>query len=270
MNDTTPAPSLGGLDGLRVLVVGAENGAIAGALAVGLAARGASVVGSGRNGSSPGSVRIDVTDVDSVHHGVRSAAEQLGGLDAVVNGSGMTAQTPSLITPLEEWNRVVAVNLTGAFLLAQAAASVMTSSSYSTRDGGSIVLISSLCGQVGCDSVAAYAAAKAGVAGLSRALASEWGPLGIRVNTITPGVFITPLTESRVNGTTRGDNSRFRTPLGRFGSVGELVGAVALLIGPDGVFMTGSDVVVDGGFLASGIHERQYARYARDESGDRR
>lgn len=246
----------GPVSGLRVLVVGAETGAIGAVLADGLAARGAIVVRSGRTAASPGSVRLDVADAETVSRGVTSAAELLGGLDAVVNAAGITAQTPSIETPIDEWNRVLAVNLTGSFLLAQAAANVMIAPSNGPG-GGSIVLISSLCAQVGCDGVAAYAAAKAGVTGLARSLAGEWGPLGIRVNTVTPGVFITPLNESRVNGTTRGNNSRLRTPLGRFGDTTELVGAVALLAGVDGSFITGTDIVVDGGFLASGIHGRE-------------
>lgn len=257
MNAPVPSPA-GGPAGLRVLVVGAATGAIAGAIAAGLAKRGASVIGSGRSASRE-SVQIDVTDGESVHAGIATAAQRLGGLDAVINGTGVTAQTPSLETPLDEWNRVLAVNLTGAFLVAQAAARVMSSDTGENARGGSIVLISSLCAQVGCDSVAAYSAAKAGLSGLARTLASEWGPLGIRVNTITPGVFLTPLTTDRVNGTQRGANSRFRTPLGRFGDVSELLGAVELLAGPDGSFITGADITVDGGFLASGIHQRVIA-----------
>ncbi|MET0812024.1 MAG: SDR family oxidoreductase [Microbacterium sp.] len=237
-------------------MVGADTGAIGSVLADGLAARGAVVVRSGRSAASPGSVRLDIADPDSVQRGVADAAEILGGLDAVVNAAGITAQTPSLETPLDEWNRVVAVNLTGSFLVAQAAANVMVAPANGTA-GGSVVLISSLCARVGCDSVAAYAASKAGVEGLARSLAAEWGPIGVRVNTVTPGVFVTPLNESRVNGTTRGSNSKQRTPLGRFGDTSELVGAVALLVGSDGSFITGTDIAVDGGFLASGIHGRE-------------
>lgn len=247
----------GSVDGSCILVVGGLRSALGSAVAAGLRARGAQVVVTGREiGSSEEAVRLDVTDAREVADAIGEAAARLGRLDAVVNASGITAQTPSLELQLGEWERILAVNLTGSFLVAQAAAKVMRGQTADRGSRGSIVLVASLCAAVGCDSVAAYAASKAGVLGLSRTLASEFGPLGIRVNALIPGVFPTALNRDRIMGEPRGDNSLVRTPLGRFGEPDELVGAVAYLAGGDASFVTGAELVVDGGFLASGITGR--------------
>jgi len=249
---------LTGVAGLNILVVGA-SGAIGGAIADGLLDRGANVVRTTRDPGAardPGTVVLDVADESSVAAGVEAAARSLGRLDAVVNASGVTRQTPTVELDLASWQEILQINLAGSFLLSRAAARVMLDQSREPHGRGSIVLIASLCAQVGCDQVAAYSASKAGVLGFARSLASELGPEGVRVNTITPGVFPTALNRARIEGRPRGNNSLVRTPLGRFGDPEELVGAAAYLCGRDASFVTGTDLVVDGGFLSAGITER--------------
>ncbi len=123
------------------------------------------------------------------------------------------------------------------------------------RGYGRIVNIASLASFVGLYEVAAYAASKAGVAALTKALAVEWGPRGVLVNAIAPGVFRTPLNQHLLDGTERGREFKLRTPLARFGRVEELAGAAVFLASEAASFVNGEVLVVDGGFLASGVNQ---------------
>ena len=123
------------------------------------------------------------------------------------------------------------------------------------RGYGRIVNIASLASFVGLYEVAAYAASKAGVAALTKALAVEWGPRGVLVNAIAPGVFRTPLNQDLLDGTERGHEFKLRTPLARFGRVEELAGAAVFLASEAASFVNGEVLVVDGGFLASGVNQ---------------
>jgi NAD(P)-dependent dehydrogenase (short-subunit alcohol dehydrogenase family) len=123
------------------------------------------------------------------------------------------------------------------------------------RGYGRIVNIASLASFVGLYEVAAYAASKAGVAALTRALAVEWGRRGVLVNAIAPGVFRTALNQDLLDGTGRGQEFKLRTPLARFGRVDELAGAAVFLASDAASFVNGEVLVVDGGFLASGVNQ---------------
>ncbi len=244
------------MEGVTVVVVGGSSGVLGAAISAGLAERGAAVVGTSRSGDEARqwpTLALDVTDEGSVASALQQAAAVTGRVDAVVNATGITHQAPVLETNLEDWDRVLRTNLTGAFLVARAGARLLAENEVSDGSRGSIVTLGSLCASAGCDGVSAYAASKAGVVGLTKTLASELAALAIRVNCVSPGVFLTPLNSDRLQGTPRGEAALSRTPLGRFGRPEELVGAVSLLVSRAGSFITGTELIVDGGFLVSGL-----------------
>jgi len=123
------------------------------------------------------------------------------------------------------------------------------------RGYGRIINIASLNSFVALNEVAAYAASKAGVSSLTRSLAVEWGKKGVTVNAIAPGVFLTDLNEALLNSTPRGAELLMRTPMGRFGKTEELIGAAVYLASDSASFVTGQTIVVDGGFLSSGVNQ---------------
>jgi NAD(P)-dependent dehydrogenase (short-subunit alcohol dehydrogenase family) len=217
-------PSLD-LTGKVAVVVGATSG-IGRVLALGLAEAGADVVPTGRRlshvdevareiealGRRTVRVACDVTDAASVQAARATIEAALGHVDILVNSAGRTKRTPTLEVAESEWNDILDTNLTGTLRACQAFAPGMLA-----RGWGRIVNIASLSSFVGLFEVAAYTASKAGVAGLTRALAVEWGPRGVNVNAIAPGVFRTDFNQALLDGTPRGQEFLTRTPLGRFG-----------------------------------------------------
>ena len=186
----------------------------------------------------------NVTDPDSVTAMVTRAVHEFGRVDVLVNNAGTSWGAPAEETPLEGWQKVVDVNLTGVFLFSQAAGRVMIA-----REGGSIVNIASVAGLRGSppgkmDAVA-YNASKGGVIAFTRDLAHKWAPHGIRVNAIAPGWF--PSDMSKVLLDRFGEEFVSQVPLGRFGGADDLKGAVAFLASPASSFVTGHTLVVDGG-----------------------
>jgi NAD(P)-dependent dehydrogenase (short-subunit alcohol dehydrogenase family) len=252
------------VSGKSVLVTGGTSG-IGRAIALALAKAGARVLAGSSNpakvdaikkelGDGHDAVAIDVADEKSVTAAVQRAVERFGKLDATVNAAGVIKKQPSLEMPVAEFRRIVDVNLTGTFLVAQAAGRQMkTQTPDANGQRGSIVHIASLNSFISLSEVLAYAASKSGVMGLTRGLANEWGPLGIRVNGIAPGLVPTDLNRKLIEGTPRGDWMREHTPLNRFGSAEELVGAAIYLISPASSFVSGETIVVDGGFLSRGV-----------------
>jgi len=243
------------LTGRRALVTGASGGLglhFAGVLAragahVTLAARRvaaleAGVVALRAAGRGAASVALDVTDPASV------AAVMVAPFDIVVNNAGVALDGPALQTSEDDWTRVIDTDLSGVFRVAQGAARAMVAAGQ----GGAIVNIASIAGLRVAGNIAAYAAAKAGVVQLTRALALEWARHGIRVNSLCPGYVETDLNRDFF-ATEAGATMIRRIPQRRLGRMADLDGPLLLLCSDAGAYMTGTEIVVDGGHLVSSL-----------------
>lgn len=190
-------------------------------------------------GAAP--ICCDVSDPDRVRKACREAERTLGHIDALVNNAGIAQQ--KLLTDItdEDWRRMLDVNLSGAFYMTRAVLPGMIG-----RKSGSIVNVSSIWGQVGASCEAHYSAAKAGLIGLTRALAKELGPSGITVNCVCPGVIQTDM----LGDFTPGDLKALagETPLGRLGTPQEVAAAILWLCREEATFVTGQVIGVGGGF----------------------
>jgi NAD(P)-dependent dehydrogenase (short-subunit alcohol dehydrogenase family) len=173
-----------------------------------------------------------------------------GKVDIMVNCAGRTKRVPTLDLGEDDWDAILETNLTGTLRAAQVFGRHMVDRRY-----GRIINIASLSSFVALFEVAAYAASKAAVASLTKSLAIEWAPFGVCVNAIAPGVFRTPLNSNLLDGTDRGREFLLRTPMKRFGQLEELAGAAVFLASEAASFVTGEVLVVDGGFLASGVNQ---------------
>jgi NAD(P)-dependent dehydrogenase (short-subunit alcohol dehydrogenase family) len=186
----------------------------------------------------------DVRDPAQVEAVVRRTRDELGGIDVLVNNAGTVWGAAPEDMPLEGWQKVVDVNLTGAFLFAQAAGRVMIESG-----GGSIVNIASVAGLHGAPpevvNTIVYHATKGGVIAFTRDLAWKWARHGIRVNAIAPGWFPSDMSSFVLDA--QGEELIRRIPLGRFGGPEDLKGVVVFLASPASAYVTGHTLVVDGG-----------------------
>jgi NAD(P)-dependent dehydrogenase (short-subunit alcohol dehydrogenase family) len=260
-----PDSFLGNLFGLtgRVAVIVGGTGELCGAMAEGLAAAGAETVLVGRN-AEKARARLDRICASGgkawFHAAEASSKEEMGKLldavlrksgrvDILVNGAGANSPTPFLEISEDEFDRIVRVNLKGVFLGCQVFGRHLVEAGH----GGSIINMGSMSGLVPLSRVFTYSATKAAVHNISKNLAREWAPHGVRVNTLVPGFF--PAEQNRkIMNAERVASIMGRTPMGRFGESHELVGATLLLAGARaGSFITGLELVVDGGFHATSI-----------------
>jgi NAD(P)-dependent dehydrogenase (short-subunit alcohol dehydrogenase family) len=247
------------LEGKIAFVTGAGSG-IGQRVAMGLAEAGASVgcfdlaSSSGLNSTAERIKNLgcraialtgDVTQAADLHRAVEALEKELGPLSVALNCAGIANAAPAEEMPLEQWQRVLGVNLTGVFLSCQAEAKVML-----TRKQGSIVNIASMSGIIANRGIlqAHYNSSKAAVIHLSKSLAMEWCDRGIRVNSISPGYTATPM-NLRPEVAEQVKQFEADTPLGRMATVDELVGPAIFLSSQAASFCTGVDLIVDGGFV---------------------
>jgi len=190
-------------------------------------------------------IRADLSRRSDRAQVIPRTLDRFGRLDILVNGAGIQHRQPAMEFSLEKWDEILSLMLTGVFELSQQAARVMDK-----QGGGKIIQIASLCSFQGGWTVPAYAAAKHGVAGLTRALANEWAARNINVNAIAPGYFDTDMCAALKSDPAREPKIRERIPAGRWGKPDDLVGALLFLASDASAYVHGQVLVVDGGWLA--------------------
>jgi len=227
--------------------------------AMALARAGADVAVCGRNpmdlervsgairevGRNSAGFALDVTSKQSVHDGVNRILKHFGRVDILVNNAGLNHREPVLDFPEEAWDLVLATNLKGYFLVAQAVAPQMLERGY-----GKVINMSSILGKVALPNQLAYASAKGGVDQMTKVMAIEWAKQGVRVNAIGPTYFETEMVKQIRNDPERFNFINQRTPMGRWGHLSELEGIVIFLAAPASDFITGQTIYIDGGWTA--------------------
>lgn len=200
-----------------------------------------------RDGYEALAAGLDVTNPEDIESLIRRTMEEYGRIDVLVNNSGTSWGAPAMDMPMEAWNKVLEVNVTGTFLMSQQAARVMKE-----QGGGRIINIASVAGLGGIDSRAldavGYSTSKGAVIAMTRDLAHKWAPYNIRVNAIAPGWFPTKMSKPVLEQS--GGLLTQAIPLGRFGTMDDIKGVALLLATRASDYMTGTVLVVDGGTVS--------------------
>jgi NAD(P)-dependent dehydrogenase (short-subunit alcohol dehydrogenase family) len=261
MSAMHPARTLFDLDGRRALVTGASSG-LGRHFALTLARAGAAVVVAARRvdrlaglvaqiqslGGVAVGVAMDVAKRDSVREALDEVARRIGVLDVVVNNAGVSGTKRPLDYNDEDWDAIVGTNLKGAWIVAQETARRMVTAQVP----GSIINVSSILAERVAGGVGPYAASKAGLSHLTRALALELARHAIRVNSLAPGYVATQLNQDFL-ASDAGERLRARIPARRFGTCEDLDGALLLLASSAGAYISGAQIIVDGGHLCSSL-----------------
>ncbi len=246
------------IEGKKILITGSTSG-IGNVLAEGLAQAGAFVILNGRTeknvdqavksflarGYKTSGAAFDITKAEEVELRIAELESDLGTIDVLVNNAGIQHRAPLEEFKLEDWNKVINTNLTGAFIVSQAVIKLMI-----TRRSGKIINICSLQSELARPSIAPYSTAKGGLKMLTRSMATEWAKYNIQVNAIGPGYFKTEMTKALW------ENQEFdtwlckRTPANRWGNPEELIGTLIYLSSAASSFLNGQIIYVDGGITA--------------------
>jgi gluconate 5-dehydrogenase len=237
------------LKGKVAVVTGASRG-IGAAIADGLQGAGAIVVGLSRSGTAPQDVTAiacDLADDAQVAHAFDAVARQQGRLDVLVNAAGISLPPSSAESELARFRTTLATDLTGIYAAILAAYPLLKTA------GGSIINVTSINSVRGFPGNPGYVAAKAGLAGLTRALATDFAVDGIRVNALAPGYVATEMTAKSFADAAMHEDRRRHTMLGRWGQPGDMVGAAVFLASDASAYVTGQELFVDGGWTTKGL-----------------
>ncbi len=250
--------SIGDLSGKTAVVTGANRG-IGAAIAVALARAGADIVGTSRQMNADEEIAQEVRSLGrnftpiAADLGVREESMQLAErtlelvprVDILVNNAGITARYPAAEIPLDEWDRVMEINLNSQFILAQSFGKRMID-----NGSGRIIFIASIMSFQGGLRIPPYAASKHAIIGLTKALSNEWSALGVNVNAIAPGYIATDHNTALRSDPVRMPEVTSRIPIGRWGVSEDIAGSAVFLAGSGANYISGSVITVDGGWIA--------------------
>jgi NAD(P)-dependent dehydrogenase (short-subunit alcohol dehydrogenase family) len=244
------SPDRFSLQGRRAIVSGASRG-IGAAIAARFAEAGAEVFGLSRSGTAPDGVEpvtCDLADDAALRRAIEGFARRHDRLDVLVNAAGISLPAKNAADELDRFRQTIAIDLTGVY------ATIVASYPLLKKAGGSsIINVTSINSVRGFPGNPGYVAAKAGLAGLTRALATDFAADGIRVNALAPGYVATAMTATSFNDPSMHEERRRHTMLGRWGNPDDMAGAAIFLASPASAYMTGQEIFVDGGWTAKGL-----------------